>query len=202
VFVLGVSFALGLAAFVYPDHFATAPGWLSPWVGSALSISVVTAVLLNLLFRIGIHYRNALALDSERFDPHALAEFIAGQGALWGAPPDLVARAEFMTVDAVETLVDSGMVRDTVYPGRRTGPITIPGGLMNVSTRFDEFTFEVTIRYRGVLLEPDLERPSPDTVLRDDGQLLLARYMLGRTASKVSAERRGDQSVLTLALRN
>lgn len=202
VFVLGVSFALGLAAFAYPEHFEAAPGWLAPWVGSALSISVVTAVLLNLLFRIGIHFRNALTLDSERFDPRALAGFMAEQGALWGAPQDLVARAEFMTVDAVETLVGSGMVRDTVRPGRRTGPVTIPGGLVNVSTRFDEFTFEVTIRYRGALLEPDPDRPSPDAVLAADGQLLLARYMLGRTASRVVAERQGDQSVLTLALRN
>jgi len=202
IFVLGVSFALGLAVFVYPDHFARSPGWLTPWVGSALSISVVTAVLLNLLFRIGIHFRDSMTLDSERFDPHALAGFMAEQGALWGAPRDLIARAEFMAVDAVETLVDSGMVRDTVHPGRRTGPVTIPGGLMNISTRFDEFTFEVTIRYRGALLEPAPVRPSADAVLGDDGQLLLARYMLGRTADRVSAERQGDQSVLTLGLRN
>ncbi len=93
-------------------------------------------------------------------------------------------------------------MRDTVRPGRRTGPVTIPGGLLNISTRFDEFVFEVTIRYRSALLEPDFERPNPEAVLRDDGQLLLARYMLGRTASKTSAERWDGQSVLTLALRN
>jgi len=202
VFVLGVSFALGVAGFVYPEHFAEAPDWLLPWVGSPLSISVVTAVLMNLVFRIGIHFRNAMTVDSDRFDPRALAEFMAEQGALWGAPQELVARAEFMTVDAVETLVGSGLVRDTVRPGRLTGPVTIPGGLLNVSTRFDEFVFEVTIRYRGELLEPDFERPNPDAVAGEDGHLLLARYMLGRTASKVSAERRDGQSVLTLALRN
>lgn len=39
-------------------------------------------------------------------------------------------------------------------------------------------------------------------MLGEDGHLLLARYMLGRTASKVAAERRDGRSVLTLALRN
>lgn len=202
VFVLGIAFALGIAAFVYPDHFAGAPAWLAPWVGSPLSISVVTAVLLSLVFRIGIHYRNTLTLDSAGFEPRALAEFMAEQGALWGAPTELAYRAEFMTVDAVETLAGSGMVHDAVRAGRRTGPVPVPGGLIAVSTRFDEFVFTVTISYRGDLLEPSLERPDPEAVLEEDGQLLLARYMIGRAASRVVAERRGDLSVLTLSLSN
>ncbi|GEM_PF-1716078 len=45
-------------------------------------------------------------------------------------------------------------------------------------------------------------RPSPDAVLEDDGHLLLARYMLGRAASRARAERRGDLSNLTLSLDN
>src|SRR3546814_13926428 len=47
VFVLGISFALGIAALMYPDHFRAAPPWLVPFVGSPLSISVMTAVLLR-----------------------------------------------------------------------------------------------------------------------------------------------------------
>ncbi len=202
VFVLGISISLGVAAFVYPDHFAHAPDWLVPWVGSPLSIAVVTAVLLNILFRLGIHSRNALTIDSRRFDARALAEFMAQQGAIWGAPQDLAYRAEFMTVEAVETLIGSEMVRDAVQVGRRSGPVAIPGGLITVSTRFDEFTFVVTISYRGDLLEPTAVRPSPDAVIEDDGHLLLARYMLGRAASRARAERRGDLSILTLSLDN
>src|SRR3546814_19005665 len=48
VFVLGISFALGIAALMYPDHFRAAPPWLVPFVGLTLSISVMTAVLLSL----------------------------------------------------------------------------------------------------------------------------------------------------------
>lgn len=202
VFVLGISFALGIAGFIYPEHFQHAPPWLAPFVGSPLSIAVLTAVLLNLLFRIGIHSRSTMILDSRRFDARALAEFMARQGALWGAPPDLSYRAEFMTVEAVEALIGSGMVHDAVQAGRRTGKLPVPGGLITVSTRFDEFTFEVAIRYRGELLEPLPERPSAEAIVEDDGHLLLARYMVGRGASSVRAERQDDQSVLILSLRN
>lgn len=202
VFVLGISFALGIAGFVYPEHFRAAPRWLEPFVGSPLSIAVLTAVLLNLLFRIGIHSRSAMTLDSQRFDPRALAEFMAQQGALWGAPPDLAYRAEFMTVEAVETLIGSGMVRDAVQVGRHTGSVPVPGGLITVSTRFDEFAFEVAIRYRGELLDPLPERPSAEAIVEDGGHLLLARYLVGRAANAVRAERQGDQSVLVLSLSN
>src|SRR3546814_7347905 len=168
VFVLGISFALGIAALMYPDHFRAAPPWLVPFVGSPLSISMMTAVLLSLLFRIGIHSRSAMTFDSQAFDPRALADFMAQQGALWGAPQDVAHRAEFMTVEAVETLVGSGLVRDAVEVGRQTGPVPVPGGLITVSTRFDEFAFEVTIRYRGELLEPVAARPSAEAVLEHD----------------------------------
>ncbi|HEY9569242.1 MAG TPA: solute carrier family 23 protein [Thalassobaculum sp.] len=202
VFVLGISFALGIAALMYPDHFRAAPPWLVPFVGSPLSISVMTAVLLSLLFRIGIHSRSAMTFDSQAFDPRALADFMAQQGALWGAPQDVAHRAEFMTVEAVETLVGSGLVRDAVEVGRQTGPVPVPGGLITVSTRFDEFAFEVTIRYRGELLEPVAERPSAEAVLENDGHLLLARYLVGRTADRMRSERQGDQSALILTLGN
>lgn len=201
-FVLGIAFALGIAAYVFPAHFAAAPGWLQPWVGSSLSIAVTAAVLLNLVFRLGIFHRNALTLDSREVGSRRLAAFVADQGALWGAPQELVYRAEFMTVETVETLIEQGLVHDQVVASPRLPPVAVPGGLINLSTRFDEFSLTVTISYRGILLEPSRERPSEEAVLEDEGQLLLARYLVGRTADSARAERQGDLCVLTLTLQN
>ncbi|MDF2095062.1 uracil-xanthine permease family protein [Aquibaculum arenosum] len=201
-FVLGIAFSLGVAAFVFPEHFEGAPDWLQPWVGSPLSISVATAVLLNLIFRFGVFQRNAITLDSHSIDQRQLAEFIASQGALWGAPQDLVYRTEFMTIEAIDALVDHGLVQDAVKVSRQQPPVSIPGGLIGLSTRFDEFSLQVTITYRGVLLEPSDKRPSSEEVLEEDGQLRLARYMVGRAADRAKAERQGDLCVLTLTLQN
>lgn len=202
VFGLGIALSLGLAAFVYPEQFAAAPGWMQPWVGSPLSISVTAAVLLNLVFRMGVFTRNAVTLDSRRIDQQQLAEFIAEQGALWGAPQDLVYRAEFVTNETVDALVDHGLVHDSVIVGQRQPPVAIPGGVINLSTRFDEFSLTITLSYRGTLLEPSSVKPSADEVLEEDGQLRLARYLVGRAADRARAERQGDLCVLTLTLVN
>src|SRR3546814_15811039 len=95
-----------------------------------------------------------------------------------------------MTCEAGGTLVGAGLGRDAGEVGRQTGPVPVPGGLITVSTRFDEFAFEVTIRYRGELLEPVAERPSAEAVLENDGHLLLARYLVGRTADRMRSEDR------------
>src|SRR3546814_14806665 len=83
VFVLGISFALGIAALKYPDHFLAAPPWLVTFVGSPLSISVMTPVLLRLLSRVGIHTRIALPFERQAFDPLALSAFIAHKRTTW-----------------------------------------------------------------------------------------------------------------------
>lgn len=202
VFGLGIAFSLGVAAFVYPEQFAAAPHWLQPWVGSPLSIAVSAAVLLNLVFRLGIFTRNALTLDSRSINQTQLAEFIAEQGALWGAPQDLVYRAEFMTNEAIDALVDHGLVHDSVIVHPSLPPVSIPGGLINLSTRFDEFSLVITISYRGTLLEPNPFRPSADEVLEEEGQLRLARFLVGRVADRAKAERQGDLCILTLTLEN
>lgn len=187
VFVLGIAFALGIAAFVFPEHFDGAPAWLAPFVGSALSVSVASAVLLNLVFRIGIYRRSAITLDTDAADTRRVAELIAEQGASWAAPQALVHRAELMTMETVEALIDHGLVRE--------GPIRI-------ATRFDEFTFTVTVKYRGTLLEPSGERPTPEAILEETGRLALARYLVGRAADRAVAERQGEECVLVLTLRN
>jgi hypothetical protein len=64
------------------------------------------------------------------------------------------------------------------------------------------FTTLVDQTYRGILLEPSRDRPNAEAVLEDDGGLLLARYLVGRTADRAKAERQGDLCVLTLTLQN
>lgn len=202
VFGLGIAFSLGIAAYVFPEQFAAAPQWLQPWVGSPVSVSVATAILLNLVFRLGVFTRNAVTLDSQQIDQQQLADFIAEQGALWGAPQDLVYRAEFMTVEAVNALVDHGLVHDLVKVSPAQPPVAVPGGLIRLSTRFDEFSLVVTVSYRGHLLEPSSIKPSAEEVLEEGGQVHLARYLVGRAADRARAARQGDLCVLTLTLQN
>lgn len=203
VFVLGIALSFGLARALFPAHFDAAPDWLAPWVSSPMALGVSLAVVLNLVFRIGIWRRDGLTVDSADADLAQVATFLEDQGALSGARPEVVHRARFAVLDTLETLIDQNMVRDTLRLGRHFPRLDIPGGLITVRTRFDEFTLNVVVSYRGHLLEPRATRPSEDEILSGaDGMLEFSRYMIGRSVDKVHATRHEDLCILTLSLQN
>src|SRR5262249_44620845 len=58
--VIGFSFALAVMADIYHDAFMLAPAALQPIVGSSLVLGTVSAVLLNLVMRLGVRQRVVL----------------------------------------------------------------------------------------------------------------------------------------------
>ncbi|MGC2854636.1 uracil-xanthine permease family protein [Novispirillum sp. DQ9] len=203
VFVLGIALSFGLARALFPGHFDAAPEWLAPWVSSPMALGVSLAVALNAVFRIGIWRRDGLTVDSAGPDMAAVSAFLEEQGALCGARPEVVHRARFAVLDTLETLIDQGMVRDTIALGRHFPRLDIPGGLITIRTRFDEFTLNVDLSYRGTLLEPRSTRPSEDEIMDGPaGMREFSRYMIGRAVDKVQATRHEDQCILTFSLRN
>ncbi|HRJ59981.1 MAG TPA: solute carrier family 23 protein, partial [Azospirillaceae bacterium] len=189
VFVLGLSFAFGLTRLIDPGYFETLPAALQPWVSSPMALAVTMAVGLNALFRIGIHRRSRFVIDGARLDPARLADFMTEQGKLWGADAAVVYRAAFAAQEVAETLAAHDMLR-----------LDADGaGMLEVRTRFDEFSFDVALAYEGELLRPRADRPSPEEIVEsEDGARLLAAYMIGKAADKVRAERRKGACEVTL----
>lgn len=189
VFVLGLSLAFGLTRLFDAQYFETLPAALQPWVSSPMALAVTMAVALNALFRIGIHRRSHFEIDGAALDPGKLADFMTEQGKLWGADAAIVYRAAFAAQEIVETLSANDMLK--IAPDGRS-PI-------DVATRFDEFSFSVTVGYDGDLLLPRDRRPTPEEIVEsDDGARLLAAFMIGRAADKVRADDRKGRSEITL----
>lgn len=189
VFVLGLSLAFGLTRLIDPGYFEALPAAWQPWVSSPMALAVSMAVGLNALFRIGIHRRSRFVIDGARLDPARLADFMTEQGKLWGADAAVVYRAAFAAQEVAETLAAHDMLR-----------LDADGAsMMEVRTRFDEFSFSVTVAYQGELLRPRADRPSPEEIVEsDDGARLLAAYMIGKAADKVRAERRKNDCEVVL----
>jgi NCS2 family nucleobase:cation symporter-2 len=102
-------------------------------------------------------------------------------GRTWGARRDIIERASFGISQAIEA------IREMWEP---RGPIRI-------EARFDEFSLDVLVAYRGDPIDLPERRPSNKEIIETEaGHRRLAGYMMRRNADRVATSRKGDESVL------
>src|SRR5690606_38708026 len=92
IFMVGMSIAFGMGVVVLPQLVGYAPASLECLLSSGLVGAGVSAIVLNLVFRLGAARRTRLELG-ETTSPTAITDFIETSGAAWGARRDVMARA-------------------------------------------------------------------------------------------------------------
>lgn len=168
-FVIGFSFAMAVIAESYREVFAQLPVLLQPIFGSSLMIGTTSAVVLNLLMRIGIRQRETtqIALGSQYRD--AVEQFLTEQGQHWAARHDVVNRAIFGAVQVLEVIGN-------------------PSDHVELEASFDEYNLDLRIRYTGTpLVIPDRAPDLQQVRESEEGERLLAGYLLRRSADRVSS---------------
>jgi xanthine permease XanP len=179
--ILGFSIIAGGAVEIFPSIAAAAPSQLSPMIGSSLVFATVIALVLNLLFRIGVSKTATFEIEREAVDPQSIENFILKQAATWGARPEIARKAMFGVIQLVEAITDTCW----------------EGGKLSITARFDEFNFDVSVSYHGKELAFPTRRPSLDQIADDDeGARLLAGYLLRRNADRIRSERHGERRVV------
>ena len=183
-FVIGFSIVAGLFVEMNPAIRGSASAAWQPFLGSALSVSAIVALVLNLLFRLGVKKTAELRLDEEPDHTPAIHRFLEEQGAAWGVRREVIDRAGFATLQYVEAL---------------SGPRTRPDAI-GVKARFDEFHLDIEIAHPGRRVDLPMVMPSPDEMLADDaGVAKMAGYLVRRHADRVSTEQQGDTVRVKLA---
>jgi len=171
--VIGLAIVAGVAVEVFPVLVASVPREFAPVVGSALVFSTVVALVLNLLFRIGVRKRVSLAVEAGAIDPQRIEEFFRRHGAAWGARPEVIQRAIFGVNQLLEVVAENCW---------RSGPMT-------VEASFDEFNLDVRLTYQGELLEFPSVRPGEREIREtEEGMRRLAGFMLAHNADRVRSE--------------
>ncbi|HYG87053.1 MAG TPA: solute carrier family 23 protein, partial [Azospirillum sp.] len=188
VMVVGLSVILGVSVTALPSLYHGAPSWIAPLFHSEVTVSALSALLLNVLFRIGSTRRAALEYHPERSRTSDLQEFFDRQGGIWGARREVVARAVLATSEAMEALLREGL---------SNGPVRLEAS-------FDELNLNIQLRYDGRPLVIGDELQDVQTLLDADDDML-DRHMRGvvgrliaRSADRVSASSKGDTSQLYL----
>jgi NCS2 family nucleobase:cation symporter-2 len=171
--IIALSTIAGMAIEAFPSISTSAPAPLAPLVGSSLVLATVTALLLNLIFRIGVKRTAILTIEDREIDPEAIDRFFQTNGATWGARPEIVKRAAYGTAQLIDAIASDHL---------RDGPIVIEAS-------FDEFNLDVRVTYQGEQLTFPDQRPSLAEIREnDDGARLLAGFMLRRNADRTRSE--------------
>ncbi|HHI87638.1 MAG TPA: xanthine permease, partial [Candidatus Cloacimonetes bacterium] len=144
IFVVGIALIFGLSADMIPMAYANIHSWLKPIFHSSLSLGAVTAVVLNLLMRIGIKKKLILKLTAGQESSDKIYNFMQKAGSSWGARPNVIFKAITVMNEFMECTPDLALTSQDIA--------------MQVS--FDEFNLDVNIEYQGKNLIFPEKKPS------------------------------------------
>ena len=179
--VIGFSIIAGIAVEAFPSIAAGAPPSIVPLIGSSLVFSTLIALMLNLLFRLGVRKTVTLRVDRAQIDPEKIEDFMEAQGAAWGARRDVIDRAKFNLMQSIETIVEG----------------CEPQGPLKIAATFDEFSLDLRIMYSGPPLDLPAKRPTNEEIIEsEEGQRRLAGFMLRRFADRVAATHKEGRSTI------
>lgn len=131
-FMVGVSITLGASLLLVPELAFRLPEDLRPIFGSGLMVGSLSAIAMNIVFRIGISQRGQIELAGP-YAGSTATTFLEDHGAAWGARRDVVTRAGVALGEALEALHSSELLE---------GPLTLQAS-------FDEYKLILVLHYPG-----------------------------------------------------
>ena len=180
-FVIGLSFMLGLAVDILPGAVAGLPPAMRLFTSSSLLLGTLSALLLNIVFRLGVRRTARLTVAPGRVDAAEIEKFMESHGAAWGARRDVIDRAKYNLAHSLETIIEGCQ----------------PQGELEVEAHFDEFSLDVGVSYLGAALDLPSERPTVDEIVESDaGHRRLAGFLLRQFADRVQATHKGGRSTI------
>jgi xanthine permease XanP len=182
-FVVGISMIFGLSIDIVPQAYSGLHPWIQPVFSSSLSTATVIAVVLNLLFRLGISKKALMEIRAG--DPYGeiIFTFMDRQGGLWGVRREIVQKAQAAMNEFLEAAVVLGLARN---------PITI-------EARFDEYHLDVDILYQGEPVAIPTDVPGQDELIEDEtAGARLSLLLVKNYADNLTIRRKGEGSVASL----
>jgi len=173
-FVVGASVVLGLSVDMMPGAYQSVPAMLLPAFTSSLSVATLSALLLNLLFRIGIAQHAKLQIDPHADSSEQIFVFMEKQGGLWGARREVIDRAK----SAMNEFIEAVRVLEPSV------------GKIDLEVSFDEFNLDVDMRYDGEPMEFSTERPTDADLLGDERAVAkLAGFLIRNYVDRINSDR-------------
>ncbi|TCT11162.1 uracil-xanthine permease family protein [Paralcaligenes ureilyticus] len=196
IFIVGLSFVAGLGVMFLPEMAQLAPEPIRFMASNGIIVGGLTAIALNLVFRLGISQSARQTLESKAGQPtlaQQVVDFVEGHGANWSARRDVVSRAAQAALEGAEAIQAAG-------DGRR---------LLEVRGSFDEFNLDIELLHHGSALVLTTQHATSAASLLDvdddafeaELERTLANVsgvLLKRLADRLSSGAQGKYSYLRL----
>lgn len=184
-FVVGTSMLLGLMVDIVPQAFQHLPASLHVLFSSSLTTATLTALALNLLFRIGLHSKARLEISDLQRSSRQLYEFMDKQGSAWGARKEVIQQATTVLSEFVECLL----------------PQILEEQRCVLVVCFDEYRLQADIIYKGRPFTPPPEAPLQHCLQEDDDlsmQTILSWRITRHYIQGLKMQQNGDEQRLRL----
>lgn len=181
-FVVGIPLIIGLSVEIVPHIYRGLPLVVRPLFISSLAPATILAMVLNIVFRIGIARRREIEISPGPETTDAIFIFMEQQGAAWGMRQEVATKA-CSAIDEVITGI------------RRLTP-ELPS--VRITAEFDEFKLEIEIDYEGPPPGLPLAAPSADEVMKPLGEVPLAGFLIGQYADAVKVTSRDGHTHIHL----
>lgn len=176
-YVIGISMLLGLSKRVFQDFFAGLPDLLQPISNSMLSLAVVSALTLHLIFRIGSKKTATIAFENLEHPPAELVGLLEQQATNWYVDREIVDRAISSTQRLLEHLERAHLVK----------------GDLAMSLSFNDLNFVVSLQYKGSLLSlPHIGIRNRSFLEEESFSYGLADFLTGAYPDKMESSAKGD----------
>ena len=173
-FVVGASVALGLSVDMMPGAYRSVPAMLLPAFTSSLSVATLSALLLNLLFRIGIAQHAKLQIDPRADSSDQIFVFMEKNGGAWGARREVIDRAKSAMNEFIEAV---SLLEPNI-------------GRIDADVSFDEFSLDIDMRYEGEPMEFPSARPTEADLLGDERAVVkLAGFLIRNYVDRIKSDR-------------
>lgn len=177
-FTVGISLILGLSADMTPGIYENIQPWLQPVFSSSLSLGAVTAVVLNLLMRIGVSKQKSLIITPKEDYTAQIFNFMEKQGAEWGARREIIFNVASAMSEFSETVFMMKLSQSDI----------------SMVVIFDELNLDVDISYTGDPFEFTDDIPSKEDLATKEKALVgLSGYMIKKYTDKTTIKVINDQ---------
>ncbi|MCD6292348.1 MAG: purine/pyrimidine permease [Deltaproteobacteria bacterium] len=181
-FVVGLSIIFGLSIDIVPGIYSQAPAWLAPVVSSSLAAATIMALILNLIFRLGIAQSATLKLEPGSSFSDAVFNFMEKQGGLWGARPEIIHKAAAAMSESMEAVIALNGIETPV----------------EMTARFDEFNLDVAVIYSGTPLIRAQALPSIEEMVDEKKCAEMSMFMVQKYSDQCVLEEKGGCHILKL----